>query len=466
MKKKQDISLSQVHEKTSPVLLDAYAMMTVYARATGARTCVTDHNCMPIPETGNEILNGRNICLFCIRHKNHIDVKNFRDLSANPCREMHINAMKESYRFGGSYTYMCPLGFLFWTSPIYINEQFAGALMGSGFLGTERSETLARMYSLGKGAAGEAELEQLLGYFPHMDAKKIKALAELMLLCAQSLSVGSEGCHAVMKRCLKQQTRLSVKIEELKSRYPSGSPRPEYPLEKEKELLNMLVRGDTESARHILDEILATLIFANGDQFRTIQSRATELAILLLRMETSTEFSARSLLDANDLYIKTIQDAATIEDLTDVLYRIVDELSGQISNFQGIHHASALKKAEQYIEENLSRKLSLKEIAEASGFSAPYFSTIFKEEMGENLSSYLNRLRVEKASFMLTDTTISLSKIARSCGFEDQSWFSKIFKHYNGISPGKFRNQEGKRTFRIPAAEFSDECRSMVKQNN
>jgi AraC-like DNA-binding protein len=118
-------------------------------------------------------------------------------------------------------------------------------------------------------------------------------------------------------------------------------------------------------------------------------------------------------------------------------------MSAQIFSFQGVRHASALRKAERFIWENYTRKISLGEIAGAAGLSAPYFSTIFKEEMGENLSAYLNRLRVEKAGHMLTETALTLSEIASSCGFEDQSWFSKIFKSYAGISPGKYRGQGG-----------------------
>jgi AraC-like DNA-binding protein len=106
-------------------------------------------------------------------------------------------------------------------------------------------------------------------------------------------------------------------------------------------------------------------------------------------------------------------------------------------------HASALRKAERFIWENYTRKTSLQEIAATAGLSAPYFSTIFKEEMGENLSTYLNRLRVRKARHMLAETDLTLSEIASSCGFEDQSWFSKIFKSFTGISPGKYRGSCG-----------------------
>jgi two-component system, response regulator YesN len=116
-------------------------------------------------------------------------------------------------------------------------------------------------------------------------------------------------------------------------------------------------------------------------------------------------------------------------------------MAERIFSFQGVRHFSAIKKAERYIWENYTKKIGLREIADAAGLSASYFSSIFKDEMGENLSNYLNRLRVEKAAAMLTSTNIPISKIAAACGFEDQSWFSKIFKNNTGFTPGKYREQ-------------------------
>ncbi|MCL2318896.1 MAG: helix-turn-helix domain-containing protein [Treponema sp.] len=459
MKKNSGAIPAEIPEKTDPVLFRAYSLMAVYAQATGAGICIHDHGFMPIPELLEEMLGEKNMCLFCIRHTKHIEAKTLQDLAANPCREMHINAIKESSRFGGSYTYLCPLGFVFWTSPIYRNRSFAGAVTGSGFLGINADEVCARMSKTCNGTLGETELKRILGRFPPGEPEKIKALAELMLLCAQSLSVGSEGIHETMKRRARQQMALSAKIEELKKQYPPGSPRPEYPLEKERELLNVLHRGDAESGKKILNEILGILFFFNPGEFKYIQYRAIELTVLLSRMDTGPGVPGRTILETNNQYIKSVQEANTIEELSDVLYRVMDDIACQVVSFRGIQHASALRKAEHFILENFTRKISLEEIAKISGFSPPYFSTIFKNEMGENLSSYLNRLRVEKASYMLTNTNIPLSKIATDCGFEDQSWFSKIFKLYNGISPGKYRNQGEKQVSSIPETGFSDDYR-------
>ncbi|MDR1249956.1 MAG: AraC family transcriptional regulator, partial [Treponema sp.] len=109
---------------------------------------------------------------------------------------------------------------------------------------------------------------------------------------------------------------------------------------------------------------------------------------------------------------------------------------------------------------------SLQEISAAAGLSAPYFSTVFKEEMGENLSSYLNRLRVEKAEHMLTETGLTLNEIASACGFEDQSWFSKIFKSFTGISPGRYRGNCCGGVQDISGEDFSDEFPELLPEDS
>jgi len=419
-------TLKQNNDKTNPLLLSACAIVKEYAKATGARISIHDQNYEPFPdELFGELFNNENHCLLCIRNQDRQDVKNLSGPSANLCREMHINAIKEGQRLGTSYTYACPLGFIFWTSPIFFNGRFAGAFLGGG-LSKEESQ-------------------------------RIKALTELMFICAQSISIGSDGINKDAKRRILHYSLLSEKIEEIKAQYSQSNLHPEYPLDKERMFLDVLSGGDNESAKQILNEILALLIFANPNQFKYIQYRALELAVLISRIGANFSFTMNAMLENGNLYTKLIQETKNAEELAEAMYRIVDDMAEQIHGLQGIQHVSVLKKAEDFILENLSRKISLKEISKAAGFSSPYFSTLFKEEMGENFSSYLNRLRVKKASALLTDTNLSLSRIAASCGFKDQSWFSKIFKHYTGICPGKYRSQGGKLTPKIPETRFSED---------
>jgi len=207
-------------------------------------------------------------------------------------------------------------------------------------------------------------------------------------------------------------------------------------------LLASLRRGDNAEGQNILVKLLKILYQNARNNFTLFQLKAIELAVLLSRAASDPkDIKNNTALESTERCLKKIEESSSLEEITEILSSITERMSGMIFSFHGVRHFSALRKAERYIWTHYTRKLSLKEIATASGLSAPYFSTVFKEEMGENLSNYLNRLRVEKAATMLVTTDLPISEVARTCGFEDQSWFSKIFKNNTSLTPGKYRER-------------------------
>jgi AraC-like DNA-binding protein len=366
------------------------------------------------------------------------------------------------------------MGLVFWTSPLYAGGRYVGALIAGKVLGIEKEEAGARMRSTGMD--GE-EIEKNLERIPRRNYEEIKALAQMMLLCARRISpsiagIGLAGSGPAGIGTAGAGTAFPGKKENGKGRADNPAPGPETPDLKEavetedKEemteemnipalpssndrlLIAALRRGDGPAAKRILENILATLNTICPGDLRFFRCRAIELVVLLSRSCAVGKAGGRlgetqDLLEENNLHLRRIGESATIEELSVNLHRIIERMAGRIFSFQGLRHASALRRAERFIWKNYTRKVSLDEIAAASGLSAPYFSTIFREEMGEYLSTHLNRLRVEKACTMLIETNASLNNISESCGFEDQSWFSKIFKSYTGHSPGKYREQGG-----------------------
>jgi AraC-like DNA-binding protein/ligand-binding sensor protein len=316
--------------------------------------------------------------------------------------EIHHDALEKSHCAGSSCVYTCEKGYVYWTSPIYVAGRYAGAIIAGHVRGKEPDE--------------------------------IKSLAYMLLLTTERVSDPSRDSMTVIDKLAKKEVGKAV----LRGHPRDGS----YPLDRERLLLAALRRGDNEKGRKILNELLNSISTGQEGKIEHLRSRAMELVILLSR-ETAEPNNASTAYEMNNRYLKRIQESKTHEELKENIHLITEDLSARIFSFQGIRHSSALRKAERFIWENYTRKISLKEIADASGLSAPYFSTIFKDEMGENLSSYLNRLRVEKAALMLTETGLPLSSISKACGFEDQSWFSKIFKSYTGMSPDSYRKNGG-----------------------
>jgi YesN/AraC family two-component response regulator len=351
---------------------------------------------------------------------------------------MHLDAVNEARRLGGSYIYVCPAGFVFWTSPFYSGERFAGALLSGGVLGVEKKQTVDYFMKNSLDGMPRDEIEHTISAVPEKSSDEVKALAHIMLVCADQISgAGISGKSPINTESDTDDEEIRpVKANVLKMENCA------YPMELERLLLASLRRGDNGTAQKILKELLVILHKGTKGNFQVFRLKAMELLVMLSRaVSDPQEIENGQVLETNNRFLKKIEEDKSLEQITETLSLITERMSGKIFSFSGVRHSSALRKAERIIWENYTRKISLREIAEASGLSAPYFSAIFKEEMGENLSNYLNRLRVEKAAAMLVTTDVPISEIATACGFLDQSWFSKTFKHNTGFSPGKYREQ-------------------------
>ena len=98
--------------------------------------------------------------------------------------------------------------------------------------------------------------------------------------------------------------------------------------------------------------------------------------------------------------------------------------------------------AVKYIEEHLTERLNLNQVAEHIGLSTNYLSSLFKKEMGISFVDYVAEKRVEKAEELLKNTDMKTWEVAERTGFVDESYFSKTFKRITGKRPSAYRKRE------------------------
>ncbi len=96
-----------------------------------------------------------------------------------------------------------------------------------------------------------------------------------------------------------------------------------------------------------------------------------------------------------------------------------------------------IKKCIYYINENICSKITVSKLAEVCNISPDYLSQIFKEEMGENLSSYILRMKLEKSKELFMQGK-SNKEICNILGFSSQSHLTTSFKKYYGLTPKEF----------------------------
>ena len=79
-------------------------------------------------------------------------------------------------------------------------------------------------------------------------------------------------------------------------------------------------------------------------------------------------------------------------------------------------------------------------MAQAIGISESYLSTFFKREIGKSFVTYVTARKLEKAKLLLQKGDLAY-QVSEALGFENYSYFSKVFKKYIGITPDAFRRQ-------------------------
>ena len=86
-------------------------------------------------------------------------------------------------------------------------------------------------------------------------------------------------------------------------------------------------------------------------------------------------------------------------------------------------------------------KLTLRDLASALFLNESSLSKLFRQELGTSFTDYLNRIRIEHSTELMRNTDRSLLEISGLVGFDDQSYFTKIFKKVTGTTPRQYKSQ-------------------------
>ena len=84
--------------------------------------------------------------------------------------------------------------------------------------------------------------------------------------------------------------------------------------------------------------------------------------------------------------------------------------------------------------------LSITYIAGQIGLTGPYISKMFKDQMGEGIQDYINKIRLKQAKKLLLEQNLNLEQTANKVGYSNSNALIRVFKKYEGVTPGQFRD--------------------------
>lgn len=117
---------------------------------------------------------------------------------------------------------------------------------------------------------------------------------------------------------------------------------------------------------------------------------------------------------------------------------MVKNIARFINKYTLKNKSNCIQKAVNYINNNYNRPITLNEVSNYVYLSSSYLSTLFKTEMNESFKNYLNKLRIEHSKSLLTTTNNSIIDVASAVGFDNQNYFSTVFKKYTNMSPKEY----------------------------
>ena len=103
-------------------------------------------------------------------------------------------------------------------------------------------------------------------------------------------------------------------------------------------------------------------------------------------------------------------------------------------------HTERLKSFLSWVKQHYTEPISIEYAASYAGYSPAHFMRRFKEETGQTFVHFLNDYRLSSASYKLAETDDAVSDIAASCGFNNFSYFIRLFRQKYGVSPSAYRN--------------------------
>ncbi|MDA3731835.1 response regulator [Niameybacter massiliensis] len=100
-----------------------------------------------------------------------------------------------------------------------------------------------------------------------------------------------------------------------------------------------------------------------------------------------------------------------------------------------------VQKIKSYVHTNYQDKISLQDIAEQVYLHPAYISDLFKKTTGEKLTDYIMHIRIEKAKELLRTKDMKIYMLAEQVGFNNEKYFSKVFKELEGMTPNEYRRE-------------------------
>lgn len=215
----------------------------------------------------------------------------------------------------------------------------------------------------------------------------------------------------------------------------------DFPVNKEKQLVESIMKGNTDEAQSIYCAIVRE---TEHYPFAVLQLVISHITLTINNiLKTLQKNNAFIVTPDFDMSVSSLNQAETLEEIHLPFFKLFEDISKLLEEKRSTKHDDLVKKVHEFIAQNYSDpNLSLNSIADQLSMSPIYLSRLYKQLTVNSLSDVIAEMRMNKAKELLRDSEYTVSEIAEKTGYTNSSYFYRLFKKNNGITPNDYRKMK------------------------
>lgn len=299
---------------------------------------------------------------------------------------------------------------------------------------------------------GERHFLILKSADPAQDEDKIVAAASRFMREYSDHFHGEVCCFRTRPAVLGQ---MGEKIAGVKASYPYIQtclnrmvvwenfcpPQPRYEPPNLEEISIMLQAGNRQGIRRIINRYLERLKQGGSASEEMLISFLYDMMQLIFSWLSKEQIEAHRLFANSDADVMMKAAPHSTAAMQRYLFYLVDramDYSNLVRDNQSVAQRLLL-----YIDQHLGENISRSSLSDVFFLNPDYLARLFKQEMKVSISAYLLERRMERARYLLRETKTPVNKIAEELGYENSSYFAKLFRTRYGMTPLEYRRRPG-----------------------
>jgi len=359
-------------------------------------------------------------------------------------KDVKTKSMIRSAEYGGLYTFLDPCGLTYITTPIVKGNTFSRFVIGGPIILSDiddylNFEVLPRTASAN---IGFQDALDIVSAIPVCDPTLVSAFSEQLFVNTAFITGGKLSENYLSDDMMPSVTNTytydkDTELAHLRVRRYMHDDKEK--VNEQYRLLKTLQSQEELQAKMLLNEILEQILFHPRNNMDFIKNRVVELISIMTNSAMRNGADVKIVAQLRNRAFLEVEDHKTLDDIVMWLNQLFDLFSSYTFRNPHSKHAEAIKKSLGYMLEHYDEKITLNDVAAHVSFSPTYLCTMFKNEMGQSFKGCLNRIRIEKSKELMPNHELSIADISYKVGFADQSYFARVFKQYEGITPYHYR---------------------------